>query len=114
MIFSSKASTSSPTCLRLSWMSAVTLSSPASVAISQSRRVSSARPARSLKVVTVRASSARSCTSACALRVSSQKLGEDISASIRPRRVSLAGRSKMPSEIVEPLVELGHVTLELP
>jgi hypothetical protein len=23
------------------------------------------------------------------------------------------GRSKMPSEIVEPLVELGHVTLEL-
>ena len=41
------------------------------------------------------------------------RLREDISASIRPSRVSLAGRSKMPSEIVEPLVELGHVTLEL-
>jgi hypothetical protein len=45
--------------------------------------------------------------------VSSQKLGEDISASIRPRRVSLAGRSKMASEVVEPLVELDHVALEL-
>jgi hypothetical protein len=45
--------------------------------------------------------------------VSSQKLGADISVSIRARRLSLAGRSKMPSEIVEPLVQLGHVTLEL-
>ena len=47
--FSSKASTSSPSCRRLSWISAVTLSSPASVAISQSRRVSSARPGEVLE-----------------------------------------------------------------
>jgi hypothetical protein len=45
--------------------------------------------------------------------VSSQKVGEDISASITPRRVSLVGRSKMTSEVVEALVELGHVALQL-
>jgi hypothetical protein len=48
------------------------------------------------------------------LRVSSQKLGEDLSVSISARRVSLTGRSKMPSEVVEPLVQLRHVALELP
>jgi hypothetical protein len=46
--------------------------------------------------------------------VSSQKVGEDLSLSIRASRVSLAGRSKMPSEVVEPLVQLRHVALELP
>jgi hypothetical protein len=45
--------------------------------------------------------------------VSSQNEGEDISASIRPRRVSLPGTSKMASEVVEPLVQLRHVALQL-
>jgi hypothetical protein len=66
-----------------------------------------------LKVPTVRANSARSCTTACALRLSSQNDGADISASIRPRRVSLAGTSKMPPEVVQTLVQLRHVSLQL-
>ena len=113
MTFSSKASSSSPMRLRLSWISAVMLSSEASVAISQSSRVSSARPAISLKVPTVLARSARSCTRACAFRLSSQNDGEAISVSIRLRRVSLAGTSKMPPEVVQTLVQLRHVALEL-
>jgi len=46
--------------------------------------------------------------------VSPRKLGEEISLSIGAGRFSLAGRSKMPSEVVEPLVQLRHVALELP
>jgi hypothetical protein len=47
------------------------------------------------------------------LRLSSQNDGADISASISPRRVSLAGRSKMPPEVVQTLVQLRHVALQL-
>jgi hypothetical protein len=37
-----------------------------------------------------------------------------ISASIAARRASLPGRSKMTSEFVHPLFQIGDVALELP
>src|SRR6266487_3172795 len=94
-------------------ISEASLSSPASVAISQRTRRSSACWASSLKRPTVRATSARSWTRVCALRLSSQKAGADISWSIRASRVSLARRSKMPPEVLELLLRVGEIALEV-
>src|SRR5437016_3893634 len=94
-------------------ISGASLSSPASVAISQRTRRSSACWASSLKRPTVRATSARSWTRICALRLSSQKVGADISWSIRASRVSLARRSKMPPEVLELLLRVGEIALEV-
>jgi hypothetical protein len=47
------------------------------------------------------------------LRLSSQKVGADISWSIRASRVSLAGRSKMPPEVLELLLHVGEITFEV-
>jgi hypothetical protein len=45
--------------------------------------------------------------------LSSQNDGEAISASRAASRLSLAGRSKMPPELVDPLTQLGDVALEI-
>jgi len=51
--------------------------------------------------------------SSWARRLSSQNAGDAISASSAASRLSLAGTSKMPPELVHPRGEVGDVTLEL-
>ena len=72
-------------------------------------------PASSLKVPTVRASSARSWTSGLRLAgVVPEAAAWPSRRRCRPRRVSLAGRSKMPPEIVQALVQLGESRFSSP
>ena len=113
IIFSSNSSNEWRRCRSPSSISAATLSSPSSTAISQSRRRSSTFTESSRQRPTRRASPERSWTRLWARRLSSQKAGEAMSASIRRRRSSLAGRSKVPPEVVEALLQLEDVALQL-
>src|SRR5207237_478472 len=98
--FSSNSSRSRWSLATPSPISASTLSSPASAASSSSTARSEAWPPSSVTRVTERARSARSRISSCARRLSSQKVGDAISASGAASRASLAGRSKVPPKLV--------------
>src|SRR5438874_3598702 len=111
--FSSNSSRSRCSLAMPSRISASTLSSPASAASSSSTARSEAWPPSSVTRATTRASSLRSRISSCARRLSSQKAGDAISASSAASRVSLAGRSKVPPELVDPPGQGGDVALEV-
>ena len=113
MIFSSKSSSARRARATPSSISGVTLSSPVSAASSKRTPRSWACVRSSRNCATVRESSDRSRTRSCARRLSSRKAGVPISASMTRRRSSLASRSKVPPEAVEPTIDLGDVALEL-
>src|SRR5437879_1497479 len=111
--FSSNSSSSRCSLAIPSRISASTLSSPASPASSSRTARSEAWLPSSVTRATRRASSARSRISSCARRLSSQKAGDAISASSAARRASLAGRSKVPPELVDASGQLRDVALEI-
>src|SRR5207245_1562499 len=94
-------------------ISASRLPSVASSASSRSTARSSAFPPSSFRRATTRESSVRSRMTSWARRLSSQKAGLAMSVSRAARRCSLAGTSKMPSELGHPTRQHVHVALEV-